>query len=102
MPADFLISTRRLNKLKCGACSEILALPFPARANEVPQASTKSGNSSEDPISFSVEYGISFAESSSTEIEPVRISSDKSQNENSPGSPLHRLMGYPSARQLLC
>lgn len=91
-----LISTRRLNKLKCGACSEILKLRFPARAHEVVQASAENGNSSEDPISFSEEYGISFADSGSTEIY-----SDKSQDEKSSDQSLHQLMGYPSARYLL-
>lgn len=107
MPADFLISTKKLNKLKCRACSEILPLPFPAaRAPPVPQASAEYyGNSPEGPVSISEEFGALLAESCSTETGPALNTSGVSSAENpdvdGPGLPLHRVMGYPSARLLL-
>lgn len=100
MPADFLISGSRLSKLKCGACSEVMVLSFPAlTSNEVSQTSN------EGPVSFSEEYGISFADTSSMGAEPVlnvsKASSEMNDEEKASAATLHQLMGYPSARVLL-
>lgn len=104
MPADFLISSQ-LNKLKCGACSEVMALSFPALAHEVPQTSKEAGNATEGPVSFSEEYGVSFAYTSSSGTEPVinvsKASSEMGDEEKTSAGTLHQLMGYPSARVLL-
>ncbi|XP_020101747.1 uncharacterized protein LOC109719458 isoform X1 [Ananas comosus] len=116
MPTDFLISRKRLNKLRCGSCSEVLKLPFPARAfigtqtpveeaahpqskfDETIEAEAEAGASNsgdhprgKNPVSISKEYQISFARSYAEE----RV------GENESGSPLHRLMGYTSASELL-
>lgn len=105
VPADLLVSTSSSNKLKCGACSAVMALSFPARCAR-PAPSRASGKpSEEDPVSFSGEYGVSFADGSSVEeAEPVldvSRASPRSGASGGGGAALHRLMGYSSARRLL-
>lgn len=128
LPADFLISRRRLNKLQCTACSEVLELSFPSMAHFGPRSPSKvvhpcnkvvnctdvaTGSVSHsndicrgDPVSFSEVYGPSFTKSFSTEADkPVlHVSRNSSVGENDQqksGLPLHRLMGYSSASELL-
>ncbi|KAJ6841794.1 uncharacterized protein M6B38_305360 [Iris pallida] len=104
MPADLLVSTGRLNKLKCGACSTVMALSFPARARRASQASDEAGRPSEGPVSFSGEYGISFADGSSVEAAEPELDVSRASprsGASSGGAALHRLMGYSSARRLL-
>ncbi|XP_010922768.1 uncharacterized protein [Elaeis guineensis] len=127
LPADFLISRRRVNKLKCTACSEVLQLSFPAIAHISPQSPGKVvhpcnevGNCTDvatgsvshsndfsqgDPASFSEVYGFSSTKSFSAEAEPVlHVSRNTSEGKNDQqisGLPLHRLMGYSSATELL-
>lgn len=71
-------------------------------------ASHSNGYVQGDRFSFSVKYGLSFAKSDSSEIETVlhvsRNSSDLMEEQNDQqvkGPQLHRLLGYPSASDLL-
>ncbi|KAG1338163.1 protein ENHANCED DISEASE RESISTANCE 4 [Cocos nucifera] len=127
LPADFLISRRRLNKLQCTACSEVLQLSFPAIAHISPQSPSKVvhpcnevGNCTDvatgsvsrsndcsrgDSVSFSQVYGFSSTKSFSAEAEPVlhvsRNTSEGRNDKQNSGLPLHQLMGYSSASELL-
>ncbi|XP_072959590.1 uncharacterized protein [Typha angustifolia] len=130
LPADFIISRRRLHKLQCGSCSEILLFSYRARTHASPQtpsevahppstvetnANTNTTTRPEistphstdfargDPISYTEEYG-SFGISYSTETEhPLHVSRNSSSNfmDEANGKRLHRLMGYSSATELL-
>ncbi|XP_020572770.1 protein ENHANCED DISEASE RESISTANCE 4-like [Phalaenopsis equestris] len=96
LPADFLVSTKRVHKLRCGSCYEVLRYFYrsralsiqrtPAEAQHPPSESENNvsglvneirvGASNElaggDPVSYSEEYGVSFGKSYSYEAEPSR------------------------------
>lgn len=79
LPADFLVSRRRVHKLQCGGCHEVLSLPFPAMARAHPEA----------------------VPPSSIEVE-THNEAELGRDANSIAAPrLHRLMGYQSASDLL-
>ncbi|XP_038980825.1 protein ENHANCED DISEASE RESISTANCE 4-like [Phoenix dactylifera] len=128
LPADFLISRRRLNRLQCAACSEVLELSFPAiphigprSPGKVVRPCNKVGNrigvetgsvshsndcTRGDSVSFSEVFdGLSFTKSFSAETEPglhvSRNSSKGKYDKQKLGLPLHQLMGYSSASELL-
>lgn len=96
LPADFSTSRKRLHKLQCGACSEVLLFSYRARTYSIPCTPTEArhppsevDNGTEtstvneisashfndccrgDPISSSEEYGVSFGMSYSAEVEPA-------------------------------
>lgn len=96
LPVDFSASRKRLHKLQCGACSEVLLFTYRARTYAVPHTPTEVrhppsevDNAAEtstvneipashfndccpgDPVSFSEEYGLSLGMSYSMEVEPA-------------------------------
>ena len=119
LPADFLVTRKRLHKLKCGACSAVLVFSFRPRARTAPMTpvevrhppSEVDNNNDRprwDPMSFSDDYGVSFVRSYSSEAEAVlhvsrnsSYSIDGRDSQQVTGSRLHRLMGYSSASELL-
>lgn len=131
LPADFLVSTKRVHKLRCGSCNEVLRYFFRPRTRSMPwtPAEARHPPSEEenkevlddeirvpvsndlaggDPISYSEEYEISFGKSYSYEIDPSRhlaidggIVEEERSGKKVSGSQLHKLMGYSSARYLL-
>nr|XP_010921170.1 protein ENHANCED DISEASE RESISTANCE 4 isoform X1 [Elaeis guineensis] len=133
LPVDFSTSRKRLHKLQCGACSEVLLFSYRARPYTIPCTPTEARHPPSevdkgtetstvneisashfndcyrgDPISYSEEYGLSFGMSYSAEVEPAlhvsRNSSDMMEGRDGmrgTGLRLHRLMGYPSASEIL-
>ncbi|XP_072976819.1 uncharacterized protein [Typha angustifolia] len=108
IPVGALVSRRRLNKLQCGSCSEVLMLSFPAKTSmdtEAHHTEARTGDDSpQDPVSIYEEYGMS-TRSSSSETESVlhdnRNSSIMGGREQASALALHRLMGYASARDIM-
>lgn len=88
LPVDFLVSRGRRHKLRCGACSQVLVFFFHGGGHI----------QEEDPVSFSDEFGPPVSKSYSTNGEPAAMQRRGKQHE---GFPLHRLMGYPSARDVI-
>ncbi|KAH0464772.1 hypothetical protein IEQ34_004875 [Dendrobium chrysotoxum] len=131
LPADFLVSTKRIHKLRCGSCHEVLRYFFRARTRSMPwtpaearhppseeeknkvlndeiKIPVSNGLSGGDPVSYSEDYGISFGQSYSYEAEPSRhlqrydsIVEEEHSGKELRSSQLHKLMGYSSARYLL-
>ncbi|PKU61888.1 protein ENHANCED DISEASE RESISTANCE 4 [Dendrobium catenatum] len=131
LPADFLVSTKRVHKLRCGSCHEVLRYFFRARTRSMPwtpaearhppseeeknkvlndeiRIPVSNGLSGGDPVSYSEDYGISFGQSYSYEAEPSRhlhrydsIVEEEDSGKEVRSSQLHKLMGYSSARYLL-
>ncbi|PKA58600.1 Uncharacterized protein AXF42_Ash008887 [Apostasia shenzhenica] len=118
LPADFLVSTKKVHKLRCGDCSQILLYTFrpkiqsepetPAEAIHPPSEVGKvehdccgfSGDGVMDPVSYSEEYGLSFGKSFSYEANN-EIVEEEDEDGRVGRLHLHKLMGYSSARQLL-
>lgn len=130
LPADFLVSTKRVHKLRCGSCYEVLKYYFRSRTRSMPwtPAEARHPPSEEndevldgeirvpvsndlargDRVSYSEEYDISLGKSYSYEVEPSRcfaredaiVEEDESRKKYG-SSQLHKLMGYSSARYLL-
>ncbi|KAM0950565.1 putative zinc-ribbon domain, plant, protein enhanced disease resistance 4 [Dioscorea sansibarensis] len=113
LPADILISGSK-QKLQCGDCSEVFVFLFSSRAYTDPLTSAealhppsefdnKDDDPQGDPISFTEEYDLSLDNSCSTEIEIVQNTDRKSTGSDKQRAavPLHTLMGYHSARELL-
>lgn len=131
LPADFLVSTKRIHKLRCGSCYEVLRYFFRPRTRSLPwtPAEARHPPSEEEnnqvldneiripvsneiargePVSYSEEYDISLGKSYSYEIEPSQrhvredgIVEEEETGKKVGGSQLHKLMGYSSARYLL-
>ncbi|KAL0923138.1 hypothetical protein M5K25_007184 [Dendrobium thyrsiflorum] len=131
LPADFLVSTKRVHKLRCGSCHEVLRYFFRARARSMPwtpaearhppseeennvvlndeiRIPVSNGLGGGDPVSYSEDYDISFGKSYSYEAEPSRhlqrydsIVEEEHSGNELRSSQLHKLMGYSSARYLL-
>lgn len=130
LPADFLVSTKRVHKLRCGSCYEVLSYYFrprtrstPAEARHPPSEvennevldneirvplSSKDLAGGDHPVSYSEDYDFSFGKSYSYEAEPSRhlarydgIVEEEQSGKGLSGSQLHKLMGYSSARYLL-
>ncbi|XP_008782682.2 uncharacterized protein LOC103702149 [Phoenix dactylifera] len=103
LPVDFSTSRKRLHKLQCGACSEVLLFSYRARAYSIPCTPTEArhppsevDNGTEtstvneisashfndcrtgDPISYSEEYGPSFGMCYSTEEPALHVSRNSS------------------------
>lgn len=113
LPADILVSGSK-QKLRCGDCSEVIVFLFNRRAYTDPLTSAEAihppseiDNNDDvlqgDPISYTEEYDLSLDNSCSTEIEIVQNTDRRStgSDKQRAASPLHRLMGYHSARELL-
>ncbi|PKA61790.1 Uncharacterized protein AXF42_Ash008621 [Apostasia shenzhenica] len=117
LPADFLLSAKRLNKLRCGACFQVLLYSFrprpqskpwsPVEVQHLPSEDNSELNflaanensalhakefSHNDSILFSEEYGI--------DNETVLEEEVERELKQARGSQLHNLMGYASAREL--
>lgn len=120
LPADFLISRRKIQKLQCGACSKVLSLSFQsvARNGQMPSKlfhmpsdidnnlGSRPGNFHEaGRLYFSEEYGNSSSKNYSPEIALVRhdlaSSSEERKVREKNNLALHRLMGYSTATELL-
>ncbi|KAM7256728.1 hypothetical protein ACFE04_012469 [Oxalis oulophora] len=84
LPADFLLFKQKCHKLRCGSCLEILQFSLQGRTHIVPYVpnETVPRNKQKSPISDSPEPS-------------------KTRQPRSGGSPLHRLMGYDSASEVL-
>ncbi|WOK96725.1 hypothetical protein Cni_G05432 [Canna indica] len=88
LPADFLVTKRRMYKLQCGGCKEVLSLPFPATSRNPSQAGSPSQDHQEDVVSD----------------EPERVpnlSNNSFEGRDVKALRLHRLLGYASASDLL-
>uniref|UniRef100_A0A0A9FV00 Probable zinc-ribbon domain-containing protein n=1 Tax=Arundo donax TaxID=35708 RepID=A0A0A9FV00_ARUDO len=130
LPTDFAVPSRGTRRLQCGSCSEVLSYSYrdPSRkklqspfggdeystdGSETHQAADGEHvagfhQAEADPVSYSEEYGLSFGVSHSTSTEdgqPLYVSRNSSFNtiEEKMGrdGKLHRLIGYPSASELL-
>ncbi|KAJ0975472.1 hypothetical protein J5N97_017437 [Dioscorea zingiberensis] len=111
LPTDFLLSRKKPQKLQCGACSGLFVFPLHSKAYIDPLTPTEAihlpseaddnvDNPHGESISFSEDYELSFDNSCSTEIEPAQNVRNISHMQEA-ARPLHRLMGYSSARELL-
>lgn len=120
LPTDFLVSPKRVNKLRCGACSQVLMYYFRPRSPSISQTPVENQHPpSEENDEFNVVAAeknlasgwdtISSSESNSSEVEPALHKSrsfDERVEEQGEGGflrdlRLHNLMGYSSASELL-
>ncbi|XP_020580040.1 protein ENHANCED DISEASE RESISTANCE 4-like [Phalaenopsis equestris] len=125
LPVDFLVSPKRVNKLRCGACSEVLMYFFKPRTPSIPQTPAEDRhppseendelNVVAENENFASRYEditawdlISSSESNSGEVKPAlpksrsfdeRVDEEKGEGFNC--LRLHNLMGYSSASELL-
>ncbi|MQM20736.1 hypothetical protein Taro_053766 [Colocasia esculenta] len=114
LPVDFLICRGRLHKLRCGACSEVLTFlyqgghiaPHHASIHEL-SAHPSQDTLHEDPVSYSEENGPPPSQTYSTDGEPCTLRSSpeeegkKRYKQLMGDPPLHHLLGYASARDLI-
>lgn len=93
LPADFLVTRKRLHKLKCGSCSQILLFSFrPKDVHETihPPSEVENFKQKDDSMS-----------SSSISMSEQKLNVSRSSSYSVRQSRLHRLMGYTSATELL-
>lgn len=120
LPADFLVSPKRVNKLRCGACSQVLMYFFRPRSPSVPQTPVENQhppseendelsmvavdeNSASRHEDITVWDPVSSSESTSSEVEPAERVEEEEHGEGGclKGLRLHNLMGYSSASDIL-
>lgn len=118
LPADFLVTQKRLHKLRCGSCHKVLVFSFRPRARTAPmtpvemqhppsEADNNNDRAGWDPISYSDDYGTSYVQNHSSEGEQALHVSEscsysiQGRDGEDVRPQLHCLMGYSSARQLL-
>ncbi|WOL16329.1 hypothetical protein Cni_G25116 [Canna indica] len=119
LPIDFFIAMKRLHKLRCGSCSEVLLFSFKAPNRRVPNQSTSEAESStyttlrnemynahlnnrsqSESITFSEEFADILGMRRSADVESS-ISTQIRSSKLEAGLQLHKLMGYGSASELL-
>lgn len=107
VPADFAVSTNRLRKLRCGACSTVLSYSYrdPARKKDSDQFTADRGGFADPFAPFTDGFGpSSHSTTDDDESPPLHVSRNTSfdtvDGVKRQGR-LHRLMGYGSASELL-
>ncbi|KAL0911522.1 hypothetical protein M5K25_019671 [Dendrobium thyrsiflorum] len=127
LPTDFLVSPKRVNKLRCGACSQVLMYFFRPRSSSMPLTPIENQHPpSEENDELSVVAvdenlvsrheditawdPISTSESTFSEVEPAlhksrsfdeRVEEEQGEEGCLKGLRLHNLMGYSSASEIL-
>lgn len=130
LPADFLLfkKTRKMHQLKCGACLKELKFSLNGGTHIVPYepalvvpppsevSGVKASSSRPDPVSISEDYGLCSTDMDTSEnriknsveeiYSPSSIMSSEMEKQQKTTtrratSPLHRLMGYSSASEVI-
>ncbi|KAK8961408.1 hypothetical protein KSP40_PGU021199 [Platanthera guangdongensis] len=129
LPGDFLVSPKKVHKLRCGACLQVLLFSFKPRSRSIPQTpreqfqhppteeSKNSRSRSEETMpwhqnSSSGDSYLSLHNSNSGEVEAamnkprsyddeIVVEEEEGEGRDMSGSRLHSLLGYSSARDLL-
>lgn len=127
LPVDFLVTPKRVNKLRCGACSQVLKYIFRPRSQSMPQTPAEDqhppSEENDQLNAFSADENlasryddiiawdqISSSESNSSEVEfalhksrsfDERVDEEQGGVGYFNGLRLHNLMGYSSASELL-